>query len=242
MSGTAVASSGIGSGASTGLKALSSGVKKALLAGAATVVIVGGSVGGCVALNPSDASNVTTTASSSPSAVDSPTPSLEESLSPSALPSLSPSALPSTSPSKKASPKPSKKPSASPSPSGSPAPPPPHLIRAFLSSACYYVGKCGAVSYNVHTVFSISAANTSKFNYRFRYALMKGDTEIAGTAHFTAWQSLEGAMSYPGRTFDFDSSAVCGQGYDLKVTLQTSPGADSPGSPILFPAMYCPIR
>jgi Protein kinase domain len=61
MSGTAVADSGLGSG----FKALSSGIKKALVAGAATVVIVGG----CVALNPTNTSNVTAMPSDSPSPV-----------------------------------------------------------------------------------------------------------------------------------------------------------------------------
>jgi len=120
MSGTAVAASGLGSG----FKALSSGVKKALVAGGITVILVGGSVGGCVALNPSDASHPTTLPSESPSVVvDSPLPSIVDSpsASPSDLPSLSPTASPLTS--KKPSPKPSasKKPSPSTSPSPSPA-------------------------------------------------------------------------------------------------------------------------
>jgi serine/threonine-protein kinase len=118
MSGTAVADSGLGSG----FKALSSGVKKALVAAAVTVVIAGGTVSGCVALNPTDASDITTMPSSSPSVVvDSPSPSLVESASPSVLPSLSPSASPSkpspkTSPSKKTSPSPSTSPSPAPQP------------------------------------------------------------------------------------------------------------------------------
>lgn len=238
MSGTAVASSGFGSG----LKALSSGVKKALVAGAATVVLVGGGVGGCVALNPSDASEVTTLPSASPSAVvDSPSPSILESLSPSPSPSLSPSALPSSSPSKKPSPKASKKPSPSPSTSPSPSAPPQRILRAPVSSACYYVGKCGAVTYNVHATWAIAAATTAPFSYRVRWVLVNPNGgEVAGTASTTAWQQLQGKTSYSGTT-DFNSSPLCGEGYTIKVSLQTSPSAASAPA-YSFPAIACPIR
>ncbi|NUT33777.1 MAG: serine/threonine protein kinase [Hamadaea sp.] len=118
MSGTAVAQTGFG----TFVKGLSSGVKRALLAGATTVVLVGGTVGGCVALNPSDASNTsTTTPSSSPSISVLASPSESPSPSPSASPSESPSPSPSRT-SRRPSTRPSTRPpSTSPSTSPSPA-------------------------------------------------------------------------------------------------------------------------
>lgn len=118
MSGTAVAQTGFG----TFVKGLSSGVKRAILAGTTTVVLVGGTVGGCVALNPSDASNTSTLPSSSPSVSVLELPSAPPSESPSASPSASPSESPSPSPSRtsrRPSPRPSSK-SPSPSPACTP--------------------------------------------------------------------------------------------------------------------------
>jgi serine/threonine protein kinase len=124
MSGTAVADSGLGHGIGRSFRQLSSGVKRAILAGTTTVVLVGGGVGGCVALNPSDASNTSTLPTSSPSVtltLDA-TPSSTESPSesPSASPSLSPSASPTRSRTRSPSPKPTSK-SPSPSPTCTPS-------------------------------------------------------------------------------------------------------------------------
>ncbi|NUO58468.1 MAG: serine/threonine protein kinase [Hamadaea sp.] len=129
MSGTAVADSALGRGVGHRLRSLSSGVKKALVAGTITVVVVGGGVGGCVALNPTDAANTSALPSSSPSIVVSDSPSASPSESPSPSPSASPSASvsptaaspsPTRSRTKSPTPKPTTK-SPSPSPSTSPA-------------------------------------------------------------------------------------------------------------------------
>jgi hypothetical protein len=110
-----------------------------------------------------------------------------------------------------------------------------------VNSACYYVGKCGAVTYNVHVVWTIAAENTSQFSYRFRYVLINANNGEVGTPSFTTWKTLSGQTTYPQQTTDFNSSPMCGEAYRLKVTLQTSPTADS-SSNYNFPAIACPIR
>ena len=200
MSGTAVADTGlgIGHGFGRGFRQLSSGVKRAILAGTTTVVLVGGGVGGCVALNPSDASDTSTLPSSSPSV------ELTLDATPTDLPSESPSASPSASPSPSVSPtrSPTRRPSTKPT-SASPSPKPsPSIIRLGAGGAPSPSPTCGIAC---STVWYVNISSTAYYGgygtavlhiglYNPNLAPLWGPNgysfTINGSGHFTKSLSL----------------------------------------------------
>ncbi|MEV6970902.1 serine/threonine-protein kinase [Hamadaea sp. NPDC051192] len=212
MSGTAVADSALGKGVGHRLRSLSSGVKKALVAGTITVVVVGGSVGGCVALNPTDAANTSALPSTSPSA------SLVEE-SPSASPTDSP--LPSDSPSASvspttASPTPTKSKTKSPtpkptskSPTPSPTPPVQVLKIAVYRAYCYYANNgCQAL---VQVTMSDARAGSLYVTFDATQTKTAGPYTLSGHTSDTPYSIT---AQLPGQ-----GAAVCGKpGATLNVT------------------------
>ncbi|NUT08482.1 MAG: serine/threonine protein kinase [Hamadaea sp.] len=212
MSGTAVADSALGRGVGHRLRSLSSGVKKALVAGTITVVVVGFGVGGCVALNPTDAANTSALPSSSPSIVASDSPSASPSESPSPSPSASPSASvsptaaspsPTRSRTKSPTPKPTtKSPSPSPSPTFNP-------VVGVLTLKPARVQHCGvACAYFIDASETVRASGGGTITLHVTYTQSKdGKT---GVAQSGSWSYDFTAASSTTKNQSMSVGEACG--------------------------------
>jgi eukaryotic-like serine/threonine-protein kinase len=206
MSGTAIADSALGKGLGHRIRSLSTGVKRGIAAGAITVGLVGGGVGGCVALNPTDASNTSTLPSSSPSVEltisESPTLVPTESASPSLSPTLSPTPSPTRSRSKSPTPKPTSK-----SPSASPSPVVP-VVGALVLNATR-VEHCGAAcSYYIDASETVRASGGGTITLHVTYTQSKdGKTDVAQSGSWSYNFTAAGSTSKSQSVF---TGTACG--------------------------------
>ncbi|NUR70602.1 MAG: serine/threonine protein kinase [Hamadaea sp.] len=214
MSGTAVADSSLGRGLGHKIRSLSSGVKKAVVAGAITVVVVGGGVGGCVALNPTDAANTSALPSSSPST----SPSVELTISESPSASPSDSASPSVSPTT-ASPTPTKSKTKSPSPKPTPTSaspkPAPSIIRFAAGGTPSPSPTCGAAC---TTVWYLKVSATAYYGGYGNAVLHIGiyNPNLASLWGPNSYPfTINGSGSFP-KTVSIPRSQACG---DYKVVI-----------------------